>query len=126
MWQFLHFLLLLVIPSEGVVNLLVDLDTPRGIALDLEGGRMYWAEDGTQRIRSATLEGENLKDVIVKTAVSWIGGFRDLIRFVRISGVFFLVSWDELKMRNHEQSDVLIPFWPCWVEHDNESSTSCT
>ena len=92
MWQFLHFLLLLVIPSEGVVNLLVDLKMPRGIALDLEGGRMYWAEDGAQRIRSATLEGENLKDVIVKTAVPWIGGFRDLIRFVRISGVFFLVS----------------------------------
>jgi len=69
MWPFGLHILLLVIPSEGVVNLLVDLKMPRGIALDLKGGRMYWAEDGTQRIRSATLEGEHLKDVIVKTAV---------------------------------------------------------
>ena len=78
MWPFGLHILLLVIPSEGVVNLLVDLKMPRGIALDLKGGRMYWAEDGTQRIRSATLEGEHLKDVIVKTAVPWIWGFEDL------------------------------------------------
>eukprot|EP00435_Cladocopium_sp_Y103_P070899 s320_g36.t1 len=46
-----------------------DLKMPRGIALDLKEDRMYWAEDGTKMIRSATLDGDDLRDVIVKTEV---------------------------------------------------------
>eukprot|EP00438_Fugacium_kawagutii_P027446 Skav208097 [mRNA] locus=scaffold1681:172705:177418:- [translate_table: standard] len=42
---------------------------PRGIALDLQARRMYFAEDGTKRIRSATLDGNDLRDVVVKTEV---------------------------------------------------------
>lgn len=36
---------------------------PRGLALDLQEGRMYWAEDGTMKLRSATLDGQDLQDV---------------------------------------------------------------
>ena len=36
---------------------------PRGLALDLQEGRMYWAEDGTMKLRSATLDGQDLRDV---------------------------------------------------------------
>ena len=43
-----------------------DLKMPTGIALDLTEGRMYWAEDGTKMIRSATLYGDDLRDVIEK------------------------------------------------------------
>lgn len=36
---------------------------PRGLALDLQEGRMYWAEDGTMKLRSSTLDGQDLQDV---------------------------------------------------------------
>eukprot|EP00438_Fugacium_kawagutii_P012091 Skav202410 [mRNA] locus=scaffold815:528710:541726:+ [translate_table: standard] len=42
---------------------------PRGLALDLKEGRMYWTEDGTMKLRSSTLDGQDLRDVIVKTEV---------------------------------------------------------
>ena len=54
---------------EAVLDLLSDLKMPRGLALDLEEQRMYWAEDGTKKIRSATLDGKDLRDVIVKDEV---------------------------------------------------------
>ena len=44
---------------------------PTGIALDLTEGRMYWAEDGTKMIRSATLDGDDLRDVIEKKEAGW-------------------------------------------------------
>lgn len=61
--------LLLLHQCEAVVDLLTDLKMPRGIALDLTEGRMYWAEDGTKMIRSATLDGDDLRDVIEKKEV---------------------------------------------------------
>ncbi|CAE7704254.1 LRP5 [Symbiodinium sp. CCMP2592] len=42
---------------------------PRGLALDLRERRMYWTEGGTQKLRSATLDGQDLRDVVVKTEV---------------------------------------------------------
>lgn len=39
---------------------------PRGLALDLPGGRMYWAEDGTKKLRSATLDGQDIQDAARK------------------------------------------------------------
>jgi len=61
--------LFLLHQCEAVVDLLTDLKMPWGIALDLTEGRMYWAEDGTKMIRSATLDGDDLRDVIVKAEV---------------------------------------------------------
>ena len=62
------FLWLLLLGCEAL-EVLDGLKMPRGIALDLENGRMYWAEDGRQSIRSATLDGQDVRDVIVKTQV---------------------------------------------------------
>lgn len=54
---------------QAVLDILTGLKMPRGLALDLQEGRMYWAEDGTMKLRSATLDGQDLRDVIVKTEV---------------------------------------------------------
>ncbi|CAE7389163.1 LRP4 [Symbiodinium sp. CCMP2456] len=42
---------------------------PRGLALDLRERRMYWTEGGTQKLRSATLDGQDIRDVVVKSEV---------------------------------------------------------
>lgn len=55
--------------AHAVLDILTGLKMPRGLALDLPGGRMYWAEDGTKKLRSATLDGQDIQDVIVKTEV---------------------------------------------------------
>lgn len=54
---------------QAVLDILTGLKMPRGLALDLQEGRMYWAEDGTMKLRSATLDGQDLQDVIVKSEV---------------------------------------------------------
>ena len=46
----------------AVVDILTGLKMPRGLALDLQEGRIYWAEDGTQKLRSADLDGEDIRD----------------------------------------------------------------
>eukprot|EP00434_Breviolum_minutum_P033907 symbB.v1.2.030000.t1/scaffold3336.1/size58873/6 len=48
---------------QAVLDILTGLKMPRGLALDLQEGRMYWAEDGTMKLRSATLDGQDLQDV---------------------------------------------------------------
>eukprot|EP00438_Fugacium_kawagutii_P009746 Skav220214 [mRNA] locus=scaffold1600:58718:59941:- [translate_table: standard] len=57
-------MLILLHPCEAVVDLLTGLTMPMGIALDLQAGRMYFA--GAKGIRSATLDGDDLRDVVVK------------------------------------------------------------
>ena len=44
-------------------NLITDLERPRGLALDVSGGKVYWAET-TGRIRRANLDGSNIEDVV--------------------------------------------------------------
>lgn len=46
---------LVTVPAVGVA--------PRGIVLDVAGGRMYWAEGGT-KIRRANLDGSNIVDLV--------------------------------------------------------------
>ncbi len=45
----------------GGVDGLVD---PRGVAVDPGAGTMYWAENGTRRIRRANLDGSDARDLI--------------------------------------------------------------
>ena len=42
-------------------NLIVNLDAPRGIAVDVAGRKIYWTEEG--KIRRANLDGSNRQDV---------------------------------------------------------------
>ena len=43
-------------------NLITELERPSGLALDVSGGKVYWAET-TGRIRRANLDGSNVEDV---------------------------------------------------------------
>ena len=44
--------------GSGVEDLVTSgLDIPRGIALDLAGGKMYWTDWGTEKIQRANLDG---------------------------------------------------------------------
>ncbi|CAE7931524.1 LRP4 [Symbiodinium sp. KB8] len=47
-------------PASAVLDVLTGLSMPRGLALDLRERRMYWTEGGTQKLRSATLDGQEL------------------------------------------------------------------
>ena len=42
-------------------NLIVNLASPRGVAVDVAGGKVYWTEEG--KIRRANLDGSNRQDV---------------------------------------------------------------
>ncbi len=37
---------------------------PKGLALDLAGGKMYWVDQGSRRIRRANLDGSNVENLI--------------------------------------------------------------
>ena len=39
---------------------------PVGIALDVEGGKMYWTDSGTDKIQRANLDGSNIEDIVTQ------------------------------------------------------------
>ena len=51
-------------PVEVLLSAGDGLSDPRGIAVDPSGGRMYWAENGTGRIRRANLDGSHIQNLI--------------------------------------------------------------
>jgi len=61
--------LLYVWHADAVFDLITGLSKPKGIALDTAAGRLYWAEDGIMSLRSARLDGSDIKDVVVKQLV---------------------------------------------------------
>ena len=44
-------------------NLIVNLNAPQGIAVDVAGDKIYWTEEG--KIRRANLDGSNRQDVVI-------------------------------------------------------------
>ena len=42
------------------------LSAPKGIALDIPHGKMYWTDDGANRIRRANLDGSAIQSVIIE------------------------------------------------------------
>jgi len=40
------------------------LHVPAGIALDVDGGKMYWTDYGTKKIQRANLDGSNVEDLV--------------------------------------------------------------
>ncbi|CAE8633195.1 unnamed protein product, partial [Polarella glacialis] len=67
----LYLWLLCALPVGIFAKLdLVDgLLKPKGLALDTSAGRIYWAEVGAMKIRSAKLDGTDIRDVLVKSDV---------------------------------------------------------
>ena len=56
-----------VVPGQPAQLLLGGVDgllDPRGVAVDVGAGKMYWAENGTRRIRRANLDGSGAQDLI--------------------------------------------------------------
>ena len=50
--------------GSNVEDLVTRLGEPRGLALDLAAGRMYWTDSGRDRIQSADLDGSNIQDLV--------------------------------------------------------------
>lgn len=52
--------------GSGVTDVVTGLHGPRGIALDLQGGKLYWTQDcwPDPRVRRANLDGSNVQDVV--------------------------------------------------------------
>lgn len=56
--------------GKGVKTLVSDLDQPMSLALDREGGKLYWADQGdTAKIQRADLDGSNVEDLVVDPVV---------------------------------------------------------
>jgi sugar lactone lactonase YvrE len=51
-------------PAELLLSSTNGLADPRGVALDMAAGKMYWAENGSRRIRRANLDGSGAEDLI--------------------------------------------------------------
>lgn len=50
--------------GTGVETLVAGLSHPRGMALDVSGGKMYWTEPGVLAVRRANLDGSNVETVV--------------------------------------------------------------
>ncbi len=38
---------------------------PYGLAIDVEGGKVYWCNEGTDRIKRANLDGSGVEDIVI-------------------------------------------------------------
>ena len=59
--------------GSGIEDVVSGLSSPRGIALDVAGGKIYWAEeggDGDPRIRRGNLDGTGVVVDLVTTGLS--------------------------------------------------------
>ena len=52
---------------EDLVTRTQGLETPNGIALDVEAGKMYWTDGNTNKIQRANLDGSNIEDLVTRT-----------------------------------------------------------
>ena len=50
--------------GSNVEDIVTDLENPRGLALDLSQGKMYWADSGANKIQRANLDGTNIEDIV--------------------------------------------------------------
>ena len=49
---------------EDLVTDTSGLIYPKGIALDLSSGKMYWTDSGTRKIQRANLDGSGVEDLV--------------------------------------------------------------
>eukprot|EP00933_Yihiella_yeosuensis_P004325 TRINITY_DN1086_c0_g1_i1.p1 TRINITY_DN1086_c0_g1~~TRINITY_DN1086_c0_g1_i1.p1 ORF type:complete len:1023 (+),score=164.48 TRINITY_DN1086_c0_g1_i1:102-3170(+) len=67
LWQCWWLCMQTSIPRVNAVSDLIgNLSKPKGIALDTRSNRIYWAEVGVKKIRSASLDGSDIRDVVVE------------------------------------------------------------
>ncbi|MYD63634.1 MAG: hypothetical protein F4W91_21560 [Gemmatimonadetes bacterium] len=59
--------------GTGVEDLVTGVTDPRGIALDISGGKMYWVDNGADKIQRANLNGTGVEDVLTTGLTTPIG-----------------------------------------------------
>ncbi len=52
--------------GSEIEDLITGLAEPRGLGLDLAGGKIYWTERDSSRIRRANLDGSEIEDLVTK------------------------------------------------------------
>ena len=52
---------------------LVTSGSPRGLALDMQGGKMYWTDQGSRQIRRAELDGSRVEGLITSGLITPVG-----------------------------------------------------
>ena len=50
--------------GTNIQDIVTGLNTPWGIAVDVQGGKIYWADAGTDKIQRANLDGTNIQDLV--------------------------------------------------------------
>ena len=59
--------------EESVEDLVTGLPDPRGIALDVAGGKMYWTDYGTGKIQRANMsDGSSVEDLVTGLPTSYV------------------------------------------------------
>lgn len=53
---------------DDVVGLVSGLTSPVDIALDIQNEKMYWSDDGTDKIQRSNLNGSNIEDIITSAS----------------------------------------------------------
>lgn len=56
-------------PGPGLQTIVAGLREPRGIALDFQGGKIYWNEPGNFRIQRANLDGSDVAPIVVTSDI---------------------------------------------------------
>ena len=84
-------------------NLITELGTPRGLALDMIEGKVYWTEqmgDASGKIRRANLDGSNIELVKSLTSVP-----RDLAIDTTDGKLYLTNSWGKVQRLNFDGSN---------------------
>ena len=84
--------------GSNIESLVTGLDYPRGLPLDVAGGKIYWTEDG-RMIRRANLDGSNSESLVTGLdspsglgldmsggKIYWVGGWAGMIRRANLDG----------------------------------------
>ena len=88
--------------GSNIEDLVTDLDEPRGIALDVSGGKMYWTDTGTDKIQRANLDGSNIQDL-----VTGLGGPSGIALDVSAGKMYWTdVGTDKIQCANLDGSNV--------------------
>ncbi len=72
------------------------LDDPRGIELDVDRGKMYWTDVGTQKVQRANLDGSTVEDLVTISLGTPVGIATGLGGVGGIAPASQVVAWQEL------------------------------
>ncbi|MGB0715175.1 MAG: DUF5050 domain-containing protein [Phycisphaerae bacterium] len=83
---------------DDILEIAADLDEPYGVTLDVARERVYWVDDGTNTLQSASYESGDVQDVITSGLVQPRG-----VAFDRVTDSLF---WTDLTLGTVNRSDL--------------------